>query len=327
MNPLWWVLVSARSLVAALAAGAVAVTVTLTGCSTPSSSVDPTGGVTVTDLTTVLVSGGPKAKPSVRVPVPLSVTKIERTVVTSGTGAKAALGQRVTIEYVGVNGTDGKEFDTSYGQRPTSFVLDPKNNLPGLVSGLVGTPTGSRIMLAIPPEQGYGLKGLPAAGVGPTDTLVLVVDLLAVKDVLARATGPAVAAKAGLPTVKLNAEGAPTITLPRGNPPTALVVQPLIVGKGAKVTRGQQITVHYTGVFWPGGKQFDSSWGRSPSSFEIGNGKVISGWDRGLVGQNVGSQILLVIPPDDGYGAEGRTELGIKGTDTLTFVVDILDAA
>ena len=137
MNPLGWVLVSARSLVVALAAGAVAVTVTLTGCSTPSSSVDPTGGVTVTDLTTVLVSGEPKAKPSVSVPTPLSVSKTERTVVTSGTGPKAALGQRVTIEYVGVNGTDGKEFDTSYGQRPTSFVLDPKNNLPGLVSGLV----------------------------------------------------------------------------------------------------------------------------------------------------------------------------------------------
>jgi peptidylprolyl isomerase len=314
-------------LVAALAAGAVAVTVTLTGCSTPSSSVDPTGGVTVTDLTTVLVSGAPKTKPSVSVPTPLSVTKTERTVVTSGTGAKAALGQRVTIEYVGVNGTDGKEFDTSYGQRPASFVLDPKNNLKGLVSGLIGTPAGSRIVLAIPPADAYGLQGRPKAGIGPTDTLLLVVDLLAVKAVLARATGAAVAAKAGLPAVTLDARGAPKITLPGGGPPSTLVVQPLIVGTGPRVTRGQQITVHYTGVFWPGGKQFDSSWGRSPSSFEIGTGKVISGWDRGLVGQTVGSQILLVIPPDDGYGAEGRAELGIKGTDTLTFVVDILDAA
>jgi len=319
--------VSARSLVSAVAAGVVALALALTGCTTPSSSVSPSAGTAVTDLTAVKVSGPAKAKPSVRLPTPLSVSTTERTVLTTGTGPKAVAGQRVTIDYVGFNGTDGKEFDTSYGQRPASFVLDPKNNLKGLVSGLIGTPAGSRIVLAIPPADAYGLQGRPKAGIGPTDTLLLVVDLLAVKAVLARATGTAVAAKAGLPTVTLDAKGAPTITLPGGGPPSTLVVQPLIVGTGPRVTRGQQITVHYTGVFWPGGKQFDSSWGRSPSSFEIGTGKVISGWDRGLVGQTVGSQILLVIPPDDGYGAEGRAELGIKGTDTLTFVVDILDAA
>ncbi len=54
---------------------------------------------------------------------------------------------------------------------------------------------------------------------------------------------------------------------------------------------------------------------------------MIAGWDRGLVGQPVGSQVLLIVPPDDGYGAEGKPEIKIKGTDTLVFVVDILDAA
>ena len=63
------------------------------------------------------------------------------------------------------------------------------------------------------------------------------------------------------------------------------------------------------------------------ASFSIGVGKVISGWDLGLVGQTVGSQVILVIPPDQGYGAEGYDSAGIKGTDTLVFVIDILDAA
>ncbi len=64
---------------------------------------------------------------------------------------------------------------------------------------------------------------------------------------------------------------------------------------------------------WPGGKVFDSTWTKkTTATFPIGRGQVISGWDKGLVGKTVGSQILLVIPPDEGYGAEGKTEAGIK---------------
>jgi peptidylprolyl isomerase len=85
--------------------------------------------------------------------------------------------------------------------------------------------------------------------------------------------------------------------------------------------------VHYTGVIWGSGKQFDSSWDRrTPADFTIGTGNVIPGWDTGLVGQTVGSQVLLVVPPDQGYGSNGNSQAGIAGTDTLVFVVDILDA-
>jgi peptidylprolyl isomerase len=94
------------------------------------------------------------------------------------------------------------------------------------------------------------------------------------------------------------------------------------------VKSGQTVTVQYTGVIWPGGKVFDSSWVRgTPAQFPIGVGKVISGWDEALVGKTVGSEILIVVPPDKGYGAAGNAQAGIKGTDTLVFVVDILDAA
>ena len=105
------------------------------------------------------------------------------------------------------------------------------------------------------------------------------------------------------------------------------MVQPLIKGDGPVVESGQTVRVHYTGIVYATGKQFDSSWDRGdPADFVIGQGKVIPGWDKGLVGQTVGSQVLLVIPPADGYGTSGNSQAGISGTDTLVFVVDILDA-
>ena len=92
------------------------------------------------------------------------------------------------------------------------------------------------------------------------------------------------------------------------------------------VEAGQTVTVQYTGVIWDTGKKFDSSWDRGqPIDFGIGTQQVIAGWDEGLVGQTVGSQVLLVVPPDKGYGTAGSPPK-ITGTDTLVFVVDILDA-
>ena len=85
--------------------------------------------------------------------------------------------------------------------------------------------------------------------------------------------------------------------------------------------------MQYTGVIWRTKKVFDSSWSRKqPYTTEIGVGQVIKGWDTGLVGQTVGSRVLLVIPPADGYGSAGSSAAGIKGTDTLVFVVDIIAA-
>jgi len=81
------------------------------------------------------------------------------------------------------------------------------------------------------------------------------------------------------------------------------------------------------GAIYASGTVFDSSWSRGvPVTFSIGTGDVIPGWDSGLVGQPVGSRVLMVIPPAQGYGAEGNSSAGISGTDTLVFVVDILAA-
>jgi peptidylprolyl isomerase len=84
--------------------------------------------------------------------------------------------------------------------------------------------------------------------------------------------------------------------------------------------------MQYTGIVWASGTVFDSSWTSGSVDFPVGSGQVIAGFDEGLVGQTVGSRVLIAIPPDKGYGAEGNSQAGIAGTDTLVFVVDILDA-
>jgi peptidylprolyl isomerase len=310
-----------RSLIALGAAALL-----LAACGSTGSAGDGTP-VPVTSLDAVKVSGDQGAAPTVDFGRPFTAAKTDRRILTQGKGASVAEGQRVSVEYVGVNGTDGKVFDTSYGKKPATFLVDPEQVIKGFASGLVGVSVGSRVLLAIPPADGYGIQGSPAAGIGPTDTLIFVIDVKSANQVLTRAAGTAVPAKKGLPTVKLDSSGKPTITLPKGNPPATLLVQPLIVGKGPKVVAKQTITVHYTGIVWPGGKQFDSSWQKgAPAQFPIGAGQVIAGWDQGLVGKTVGSQLLMMIPPDQGYGAAGNAQAGIKGTDTLVFVVDILDA-
>ena len=298
----------------------------LTGCtSDPQAAV----GKTTTDLAAVTVTGTPGSRPTVKVPAPFSADRTERRIIAQGRGPLVVRGQRVKVDYVGINGADGQEFDTSFGRTDRNqFVLNQPGAIKGWVEGLSGVAVGSRVLIAVPPKDAYGVSGVPSAGIGSTDTLVFVVDVEAAHSVLTRASGSVVKPKSGLPTVKLAKDGEPSVTLPSGKPPKDLVTQVLIKGTGSEVKKGQSITVQYVGAIWPGGKVFYNSWEKddSPLTYTVGEGRLIAGWDIGLIGKPVGSQVLLVIPPDKGYGAQGQPELKIKGTDTLVFVVDILDA-
>lgn len=128
---------------------------------------------------------------------------------------------------------------------------------------------------------------------------------------------------AALPEVSGAPGTKPTLTFPDAQPSGELEVVVLSRGDGALVEAGQDIEVHYLGQSWQGGV-FDNSFDRGSSiSFPIGVGAVIAGWDEGLVGQQVGSRVLLSIPSHLGYGDRGVPQAGIKGGDTLVFVVDI----
>jgi peptidylprolyl isomerase len=125
----------------------------------------------------------------------------------------------------------------------------------------------------------------------------------------------------------MTAPSKPDVTIPAGDAPTELVVEDLIVGDGHEATSGMNVDVHYVGVAWSTGKQFDASWDRNDTfQFRLGAGQVISGWDQGVVGMKLGGRRRLTIPPEMGYGSRGAGGV-IKGGETLVFVVDLLGAS
>ncbi|GAA5194290.1 FKBP-type peptidyl-prolyl cis-trans isomerase [Rugosimonospora acidiphila] len=116
----------------------------------------------------------------------------------------------------------------------------------------------------------------------------------------------------------------PEIDPIEGAPPADLVIEDITVGEGEEARPGQQATVHYVGVAHSTGEEFDASWNRgSPFAFPLGGGRVIAGWDRGVVGMRVGGRRRLVIPPHLGYGNRGAGG-AIKPGETLIFVVDLI---
>ena len=116
----------------------------------------------------------------------------------------------------------------------------------------------------------------------------------------------------------------PDVTIPDEAPPTDLVSEDVIVGDGDQATSGQAVEVHYVGVAWSNGQQFDASWDRGETfEFRLGRGQVIQGWDQGVAGMKVGGRRRLTIPPEMGYGSRGAGGV-IKGGETLVFVVDLV---
>lgn len=117
----------------------------------------------------------------------------------------------------------------------------------------------------------------------------------------------------------------PSITIPEGDAPAELLIVDEIEGDGAEAKRGQRVIVHYAGVAWSTGREFDASWNRGDTfDFRLGAGEVIGGWDEGVTGMKVGGRRRLTIPPHLGYGSRGAGGV-IKGNETLVFVVDLVD--
>jgi len=275
----------------------------------------------------ITVAGTAKAPTLTFKTKPVTVKATTTKVMTVGKGAALTNANSVLFNYALYNGKDGKQIESSFGKQTQSVDLSSAKLMPGLSKGLAGKHIGSRILVAIPPKDAFGDQGNDKIGFGPTDTVVFFIELVSASTPLKFATGAAVAPKAGLPTVKVDGAKTAVITVPKTSAPTTLIIQPLIKGAGPVVKAGQTVKVNYTGVLWKDGKKFDASGDRGTSfDTQIGAGKVITGWDKGLVGQTVGSRILLVVPPAEGYGAKGSPP-SIGAKDTLVFVVDILAAS
>ncbi|HTQ92591.1 MAG TPA: FKBP-type peptidyl-prolyl cis-trans isomerase [Streptosporangiaceae bacterium] len=303
--------------------------VALAGCggsskSTASSSAAASPGAN----TAVTATGAFDTTPNVTIPKakPGSSLTVKTLIQGSGTALtkKDALAANFVLYFW--QGTTSSLKASTYSSTPTVIG---GTMLPGLESALIGKKVGSRILAVIPPAQGYGTSGNSQLGITGSTTLVFVIDVLKIYSDTASATGTQVSAGGGsLPTVSAKAGIAPTLTFPSSSPPSALVTKTLVKGSGPKVAKGDYVIAQYVGYIWRTKKVFGSSWtSGSPFGFVIGASpeQVIPGWDKGLVGQTAGSRVLLSIPPAQGYGKSGASQAGIKGNDTLVFVVDIID--
>jgi peptidylprolyl isomerase len=301
------------------------VTAALAGCGSSASS----SGATASPNTAVTVSGAFGQAPNVTIPAKSAGANLAVKTEIQGNGP--ALGK--TDAFVGNyvvyiwSGATHKLALSTYKAAPQ--VLSG-TLLPGLETALRGKKMGSRVLAVLPPKYAYGATGNSQVGVTGKDTLVFVVDMIKDFPATASASGQQVSTGGhGLPTVTATPGSAPTVKIPSTAPPSKLVVKTLIKGTGAPLAKGQEVITQYVGVLWRTGKTFDSSWSRgAPFGFQLDAtpAQIIPGWDKGLAGVPVGSRVMLVIPPADGYGTAGNSAAGIKGTDTLVFVIDILGA-
>jgi len=285
-------------------------------------------GIIYADLPpSIGVSGAFGTKPTVTIPNITPPASVQVHQLISGHGTPLVKGDLAVADLTAYswNGSAHKKISQLSTGRPQPLTVG--STIPGLDKGLAGSRAGSRLLITIPPKEGFGTKGNSQLGITGKDTLVLVVDVLGSYNKTAGAHGAQKAVTGtGLPTIGTASAGtAPAVHIPQTAPPATLQVQTLIQGTGPVVKKGQLLIAQYEGVIWRTGKVFDSSWKRSsPTGFQIGAGQVIKGWDTGLVGKRIGSRVLLVVPPADGYGSTGSSQAGIKGTDTLVFVVDIV---
>ncbi len=314
-----------RRIAAALSFPLLAVIV-LAGCGSSSPS-NPAGS---SPNGSVAVSGAFGATPTVKIPASKAGRNLAIKTVIKGNGP--ALG--ATDSFVGNyavyiwRGATHKQVQSTF-VTGSPQVLAANVGLTGLKQALTGATMGSRVLAVLPPKDAYGPQGNSQIGVQPSDTIVFVVDLIKEFPATAAASGKHVSSGGGaLPSVTV-AGGVPQVKIPSRKPPKKLIVKTLIKGTGPPTVKGQTLVTQYVGVNWRTGKAFDSSWSRhQPFGFKLDAtpAQIIPGWDKGLTGVPVGSRVMLIVPPADGYGKTGNSQAGIKGTDTLVFVVDIVAA-
>ena len=245
-------------------------------------------------------------KPLVTIPPSTPPTELLIEDLVVGSGSPVGVGDFLIMDYVGVSYSTGLQFDASWDRgSPFPFELGAGRVIQGWDQGIVGMSVGGRRSLTIPPELAYGENGSGSGSIGPNETLVFVVDLIA-----------SVPANLEKPTVALTSEST-----------TELKTNDISEGSGATVQPGNVVYIHYVGVSASTGEQFDSSWDRGRSEFIgyiSGTGNVIQGLDEGLLGMQVGGRRTVVIPPDLAYGENGAGDGLIAPNETLIFTVDLL---
>ncbi|GAA4926679.1 FKBP-type peptidyl-prolyl cis-trans isomerase [Streptomyces coeruleoprunus] len=278
------------------------------------------------------VSGAPGKKATITIPKGEPSSSFVVHTLTEGKGEPVKKGDAVMFHFTAKLWKGAKDLGSSYDQggKPQLVTAGSETSIPALSTGVIGQKPGSRVLVVAPPAAGFGPQGNPQIGVTGTDTLVFVLDIQGTMP--KKAEGKQAPIPADLPQIEADKEAPAVIKIPNNAPPKTLVDKVLIEGKGPEVKSGQHVYMHYTGAAWEinkgknPAKPFDSSWNRNqPFDTVIGQGQVIEGWDKGIVGKKVGSRVLLVIPAAQAYKDQDKGP-ELPANSTLVFVVDILAA-
>ena len=243
---------------------------------------------------------------------PLKATKIERTVVSKGSGEMTKDGQNLDVLLSAYLGKDA----SSLGTQSVTLPVGDSAMIEAFAAGVDCLPIGSRVVVTAPAKDMYGPQGNTQLGIGADDTVVIVTDIIGVKQPLVPQ-----AWKTDKPKVTFNAKGKPTLTLPKTKPPKDLLLEVLRKGDGDVVKSGDTVTLDYQGTSWDTGKIFDQSYGKQPASFATN--QVIEGFGSALVGQKVGTRLVVSIPPKYAYGEKGSGNGSELAGQTLVFVIEI----
>jgi peptidylprolyl isomerase len=302
----------------------------LTACGADSSSADPfIDGKSYDRLDAVTISGDVGSAPEVKWKGSMKAGKVETETISEGDGEQLK-GQDDVLAHLWIgNGYSQQTALSTYDDKKAE-LLTVNNQLPEFLAGIRDATIGTRLAVTASAQEAFGEAGNSQLGIANKDTVLVIIDL--VSKVQDKPEGEQSAYPDWMPTPKFTKgvitgfdfTGAPA-------PTDDLRRVQLIKGTGPRVKKGQTIAVRYLGQAFGGDKPFDENFGDTgtgkPTTFAIGTGAVIKGWDQGLDGVPVGSRVVLEIPPELGYGAEGSPDSGIPANATLVFMIDILAAA
>ncbi|RSX55493.1 peptidyl-prolyl cis-trans isomerase, FKBP-type [Bifidobacterium dolichotidis] len=274
-------------------------------------------GVSAKQIAGVTASGKPGEKPTISFKTPLTVENNAYVILEEGNGAQIKAGNRLCLQGLVINTKDGTELNSTWasGQLDCSVALNDTYRQ--------SNPDRYEIFTHMKVNGTVAFGSNDGTGAASYLFVYTIVDQM--KD-LTKAEGTKVKdIPADLPTVTTAEDGKPSIDMHGYKGSDKLISQTIIEGTGPETKEGDYAVVKYTGWLL-NGKQFDSSWDKNTTFdaplFTSSTGGVIKGWEKGLQNHKVGSQVLLVVPPDMGYG--DKENGSIPANSTLVFVVDIL---
>lgn len=276
-------------------------------------------------LEAVTITGDVGSPPEVEWKGKMDAGDIESEAVVTGEGEELADGDSVLAHlWIGNGFTQQEAFSTYEEKQPQVLTVD--GQLPPFLESVKGANLGTRLAVTASAEEAFGETGNAALGIGNKDTVLVIVDL--VSGIAEEPSGSRSPAPEWMPPIQFK-DGVPNGFTYDGVPEPVdhLRKAVLLRGDGPKVKKGQTAVVRYVGEVFGGEKPFDENFSGAPFSVAVGAGQVIEGWDIALEGATVGTRMVIEVPPDLGYGKKGNPDAGIKGTDTLVFLIDVLGVA